>query len=92
MPSQSQARLLSCHIVTRGASIATIMLSSLVLTGWAFDIQTFKSILPIWVSMKTNTALSFMLAGVSLWLSHTQPVRPAKRRVAQACAVSEQRA
>jgi hypothetical protein len=66
MPSQSQARLLAFHIVTRAASVATIVLSSLVLTGWAFDIQTFKSVLPIWVSMKVNTTLSFMLVGVSL--------------------------
>gem|GEM_PF-2548915 len=40
-----------------------------VLAGWALDIQTLKSVLPGFISMKANTALCFVLTGVSLWLS-----------------------
>lgn len=48
----------------------------LVLIGWAFDIAAFKSILPVWVSMKANTAACFLLIGVALLLITRQsPIR-----------------
>lgn len=40
----------------------------LVLIGWAFDIAALKSMLPVWVSMKANTAACFLLIGVALLL------------------------
>lgn len=45
-----------------------IALGGLVITGWAFDIDSLKSILPGFISMKVNTAIGFALAGVSLLL------------------------
>ncbi|MBW4458526.1 MAG: diguanylate cyclase [Nostoc indistinguendum CM1-VF10] len=37
-----------------------------VMVGWLTDIQTLKSILPDWVTMKPNAALGFVLAGLAL--------------------------
>ncbi len=39
--------------------------------GWGFDIAVLKSLSPNLVSMKANTALSFILAGISLALYHS---------------------
>lgn len=39
-----------------------------VMIGWIFNIGILKSILPIWVSMKFTTALSFSLSGIILYL------------------------
>ncbi|MEA5420381.1 ATP-binding protein [Spirulina sp. CCNP1310] len=48
---------------------ATIALTGIaVLFGWMFDLALLKSILPIWVSMKVNTALGFVASGLSLYL------------------------
>ena len=38
-----------------------------VMTGWIFGIEVLKSILPVWVSMKFSTALSFSLSGILLY-------------------------
>jgi PAS domain S-box-containing protein len=40
----------------------------LVLAGWAFEIEMIKTVLPGLASMKANTALGFLFAGVSLAL------------------------
>jgi hypothetical protein len=45
-----------------------MFVGSLVLVGWTLDIATLKSVAPGFVTMKANTALAFLLAGVSLWL------------------------
>lgn len=45
-----------------------LAIGSLVMLGWAFNLAVLKSILPVWVSMKANTALGFMGAGVALYL------------------------
>ena len=47
-------------------ALLAIAVGLVVLLGWAFDIVAMKSILPIWVSMKANTALCFILTGVGL--------------------------
>lgn len=41
----------------------------MVLIGWALDIEILKSISLNFVTMKANTALAFLLAGISLLLS-----------------------
>ncbi len=49
-----------------GAVVAGMGL--LVLAGWLFDLDAFKSVLPGMATMKPNTALCFLLAGVALVL------------------------
>ena len=45
-----------------------ITIGFLALSGWAFDISVFKSIIPDYSSMKFNTALSFVLISTSICL------------------------
>jgi PAS domain S-box-containing protein len=53
------------------AGITVIILGVAVILGWAFDIETLKSIRPSLSSMKVNTAVCFILSGLSLTLSYT---------------------
>src|SRR6218665_158003 len=53
---------------SRSAGIFSVVISCLVLSGWAFDIASFKSVLPGLATMKVNTAICFLLAGSSLLL------------------------
>jgi len=48
-------------------SAAVIIAGIMVMIGWIFDIGFLKSVSPVWVSMKFDTALSFVLSGVTLY-------------------------
>jgi anti-anti-sigma factor len=74
-----------CRSISRGVGIFTILLGGAVLTGWMFDVQTLKSVIPNLVTMKANTAIAFILCGVSLRLQRDDEGAPA-RRAATACA------
>jgi hypothetical protein len=39
------------------------------MAGWFLGIEALKSILPVWVSMKFSTALSFFLSGIALYFA-----------------------
>ncbi len=41
----------------------------IVLVGWVLDISLLKRVSPGLVAMKVNTALAFLLAGISLWFA-----------------------
>jgi PAS domain S-box-containing protein len=69
--------------ITAGISI---LVGLLVLLGWALNLSPLKEIAPGLVSMKSTTALGFLLAGVSLWLSSREPVEGRNRRIARSCA------
>ncbi len=49
------------------SAIFLIVLGIIVLTGWLLKIQVLTSIIPSYVSMKFNTAILFVLTGISLY-------------------------
>ncbi len=94
--AQSNTRL--CAVLgscASAASAAAMAVGLLVLIGWMLDVAALTSISPAWVTMKPNTALAFVLAGVALWIVHATPARstvetpqsnPSKVRIAHASA------
>ncbi len=68
------------------ASATVTLVGFLVFVGWMFDIAVLKSVLPELVTMKANTALAFLLAGISLWLLQEEQGERHRRRIALGCA------
>ncbi len=58
--------------ISKKASFFVVLIGLVVILGWVFDITALKSIVPGLVSMKANTAICFILGGLSLRLSHKQ--------------------
>jgi len=68
------------------AGLVVILLSSLVLIGWALEIETLKSVFPDMVAMNPGgTAVGFLLGGASLLLSRESATRR-NRLIGQALA------
>jgi len=68
-------------------SICIFLGGSVVLIAWILDIPVLKSISPNFVAMKANTAICFILIGLSLWLSQTKRQgNRTVRRIARLCA------
>jgi signal transduction histidine kinase len=51
-----------------GVSLTVVLLSALMLSGWAVDIPLFTHLYPNYESVKPNTAAAFILSALSLWL------------------------
>ena len=84
---QSNSRLVSrVRSFSQAASAAVILVGFLVLVAWMFDIAALKSVAPGLATMKANTALAFLLTGVSLWLLGTGKADRGRRLVAQVAA------
>jgi two-component system, cell cycle sensor histidine kinase and response regulator CckA len=60
------ARVLS---FSRGAGLFVTAVGGLVLVGWAFGLTPLIQVVPGAIAMAPNTALSFLLSGMALWLS-----------------------
>lgn len=91
MTTQSIRRLISSLKYFSRIASATVMLAgSLALVGWILDIVILRSVFPGLPQMMGNTALGFVLAGVSLWLVGTHPAQSEmerrQRRIAHVCA------
>jgi PAS domain S-box-containing protein len=72
--------------LSRTASVAVILVSCIVLIGWALDVETFKTVLPGMVAMNPGgTALGFLFGGTALWLL-LESRAVWRRRVAQGLA------
>ncbi|MBF0344007.1 MAG: PAS domain S-box protein [Nitrospirae bacterium] len=86
---QLNHQLISWYKTTSEITSVLVFLTGLsVLTGWIFDIQTFKSIYPGMVSMKANTALAFVLIGITLWLLQTKRINRLTTLIAKTCALT----
>ncbi len=68
------------------ASTLSILVACAVLTGWALDVVGLRNVLTGQPQMVPNTALSFILASVALWLSRTEQMARKWSRAAQLCA------
>ena len=66
------------------AGVLAILVSGLILTGWALGSQGLTSLGLPGTPMVVNSAVNFILSGVALLLLKTQPEGP--HRTAQACA------
>lgn len=69
-PQRCGSRLISLVVGFVGCSV---------LIGWIFDISILKSVLPGLVRMKANTALGFILIGLSLGLAQERLQRPQRQ-------------
>jgi len=74
------------QIVAQVASAAVVALGVVVLIGWALDAVVLTSVVPTWVSMKANTAVGFVLAGVALGVLRFEDARRSLRVVGLGCA------
>ncbi|MBN8561436.1 MAG: PAS domain-containing protein [Leptolyngbya sp. UWPOB_LEPTO1] len=73
--------------VARAASHITMSVACLVLLGWSFDIPVLKEFFPGMSTMKANTAIGLLLAGLSLGLQTRQRYNLRTIRAAQGCAI-----
>jgi hypothetical protein len=53
--------------IAKAISLVVIIAGLGVIAGWIFDIGFLKSISPAWISMKFDTAVAFVLSGVTLY-------------------------
>lgn len=73
--AREASRLYRCRLFAQGASAVSILVAGTVLAGWLLNIPFLKSLLPGGATMKPWTALSFLLASISLWLLSAAPTR-----------------
>jgi len=78
--------ILLLRSLSQSGSATAIVVGLLVLVGWISDISFLKSVLPGLTTMKANTGLAFILAGVSLWVLQREQTSQRTRRIGQACA------
>jgi signal transduction histidine kinase len=83
-PTDRRAERLEASAPFIAAGVAA--LGVLVLLGWAVDSRLLKSGAPWLVAMNPVTAIAFLMAGASLWLSAVRPHSGRARGVAAACA------
>lgn len=53
--------------IAKAISIVAAVTAIIVIIGWIFDIGILKSVSAAWVSMKFDTAVSFLLSGIILY-------------------------
>ncbi len=74
------------HRVASVASVFAFIVGSLVLCGWALNLEALKRIFPRLVAMNPTTAVAFLLLGLSLWLSPSESTGQKARLAAILCA------
>jgi signal transduction histidine kinase/DNA-binding response OmpR family regulator/HPt (histidine-containing phosphotransfer) domain-containing protein len=70
-------------LASQAAGAAVVVVGALVLIGWAFNVETLKSVIPGMVAMNPGgTAIAFILSGAALLLVQEQST-PGLRRLGQ---------
>ena len=54
--------------ITRILAATVIIIGLVVIIGWLAEIDSLKSIVPTWVTMKFSTAVSFLMSGIVIML------------------------
>src|SRR5213078_4847433 len=88
IPEQQISLIAPFRHIPRAASGLGIFVSCLVLLGWAFDLLTLRSIIPGQPQMVPNTAVTFILASVSLWVLWRQKKSGRASITAWVCALA----
>ncbi len=57
----------ACHAAVCLLAVVSMVLPLVVLIGWILDVDGIKSLIPGLETMKVNTAIGFVLAGLSIW-------------------------
>jgi PAS domain S-box-containing protein len=76
--------------VPKVASAVVISLAAVVLFGWVLNVQVLTSLFPGQTSMRPNSAVAYLFAGMALWmLRQRQEGRPSefRRWVGLSCAI-----
>jgi signal transduction histidine kinase len=74
--------------IPQAAGGVGILVSCLVLIGWTFNLMALRSILPGQPQMVPNTALTFILASVALWMLWREKKSQRARAVPWVCALA----
>ncbi|MDD4976528.1 MAG: ATP-binding protein [Bacteriovorax sp.] len=82
-PSQ---QLSSVKVVRIFAGL-TLIISFIVIIGWALSIPTLKSVLPTFITMKANTAISFIFCAIAALLIESETVSARRKIMARLCVV-----
>jgi len=80
-PSASMSRWL--RVSTATSAVVAMTAGAAVIAGWIFDLPTLKALSPGLATMKINTAMSFVLLGLSIWLVRKPSTGPVARRVSR---------
>jgi signal transduction histidine kinase len=76
------------RFIPQAASLLGLFVACLVLIGWTLDLIALRSILPSQPQMVPNTALTFVLASVTLWMTWRGKNSQRTSVVAVVCALS----
>jgi len=60
-------RAIASRVAAAAASIV-FLIGAIVLTGWTFDVDVLKGLVPGMIVTIPNTAVGFMFAGLALWM------------------------
>src|SRR6266850_1441921 len=66
------------RLFSRLAGGLVFVIGAFVLVGWAFDLPSLQSVVQGWPKMAASSALAFVLAGIALWCSASQPLRASR--------------
>lgn len=75
---ETEDRALEEERWSRVAGLAVFVVGTVVMAGWLLELQALRHFFNWLVTMKANTALSFLLSGVALWLLRGQSVTEAR--------------
>ncbi len=78
-PRSNHAYVYGCTVLSKISSLLLIFTGALVLLGWVLDNAILKSMLPDLVTMKANTAFSFVFLGIFLWIKNIGHPTPTVR-------------